>query len=194
EVPDADAFTFDIALPASTVAGLVVDRETEQPLPRANVTAMPSTPDRTPRAGMAMSATATTGGDGRFRLDLEPGEYKLMARAQGYTGEPVTVTVAWSGGNEVRLPPSRGNSIRGRVVDARGQGVAGLSVTAFAIEGEVSRLGGATMSLGDGSFEIGGLGSGDYSLMSQSGLGLFALRPPVAARTHDRPPPPPPPA
>ena len=147
---------------------------------------MPPNPERTARAGMGMMpSSATTGTDGRFRLDVEPGEYRLSARAQGFTGEPVTVTVGESGTNDVRVALSRGTSIRGRVVDARGQGVAGLNVVAYSSEGEAPRFGGGTMSLGDGSFEIGGLGNGDYSLASQSELGLFAMRPGVAAGSQD---------
>jgi hypothetical protein len=132
-----------------------------------------------------MTSGAITGADGRFRLDVEPGEYKLSARAQGFTGDPVTVTVGESGTSDVRLALTRGTSIRGRVVDARGQGVAGLPVMAAQADGDGSRFGGMAMTLGDGTFEIGGLGSGSYTLSSQSELGLFALRPGVAAGSDD---------
>jgi hypothetical protein len=41
------------------------------------------------------------------------------------------------------------------------------------------------MALADGAFEIVGLAAGDYNLVAQSDLGMFALRPRVAAGTQD---------
>jgi protocatechuate 3,4-dioxygenase beta subunit len=185
EFPDADSYAFDIALPVASIAGIVIDRETEQPLPKANVFAISARTDPNSRFGTPSSANAVSGADGRFRLDVEPGEYKLSARADGFSGETVTVDVAESGTGDVRLALSRGLSIRGRVVDARGQGLGGMRVGAVTGDLESARWGGAAMSLPDGAFEIGGLSSGDFNLVAQSDLGFFALRPSVAAGTSD---------
>jgi hypothetical protein len=185
EFPDADTFAFDIALPAAVVAGLVVDRETDQPLPKANVVAMSARPDPNSRFGTAAVSNAISAADGRFRLEVEPGEYKLSARAEGFSGETITVTVGESGSSDVRLALSRGLSIRGRVVDARGQGLGSLRIGAVTGDVENPRWGGMAMSMPDGTFEIAGLAAGDFTLSASSELGFFALRPGVAAGTAD---------
>jgi large repetitive protein len=185
EFPDADTFAFDIALPAAVVAGLVVDRETDQPLPKANIFAMSARPDPDSRFGTAAVSNAISAADGRFRLEVEPGEYKVSARAEGFSSETITVTVAESGSSEVRLALSRGLSIRGRVVDARGQGLGGLRVGAVTGEVENPRWGGMAISMPDGAYEIQGLTAGDVTLIASSELGFFALRPGVAAGTSD---------
>jgi len=126
-----------------------------------------------------------TGSDGRFRLELEPGEYKVSARAEGFSAETLTVNIGDSGANDVRLALSRGLSIRGRVVDARGQGVGSLRVGAVTSDLDSPRWGGAGMSTPDGTFEIAGLAAGDFNLVAQSELGFFAIRPAVTAGTSD---------
>jgi large repetitive protein len=185
EFPDADTFAFDITLPAAFVAGVVVDRETDQPLPKANVVAMSARPDPNSRFGTAAVSNAISAADGRFRLDVEPGEYKLSARAEGFSGETITVTVGESGSSDVRLALSRGLSIRGRMVDVRGQGVGGLRIGAVTGDVTSPRGGGMGTSLPDGTFEIAGLAAGEFNLIAQSELGFFALRPAVAAGTSD---------
>ena len=51
EFPDADTFAFDIALPAAALSGVVVDRETDQPLPRRTSSRCPPDPDANARSG-----------------------------------------------------------------------------------------------------------------------------------------------
>ena len=180
EIPDAEAFAFDIALPVASLSGIVVDGETEQPVPHAAVMA---TPIRTGPSGRAdaFGASAMVGADGRFRLEVEPGEHNLSARAEGYGNQSQTVSVADSGVADVRVTLSRGLSIRGRVTDVGGRPLGGLRVAAVAGDAEKPRFGGITQSLPDGTFEIGGLAAGAYGLIAQSDLGLFALRPAVSA-------------
>jgi len=185
EFPDADTFAFDIALPAAALSGVVVDRETDQPLPKANVVAMSARPDPNARFGTAAVSNAMTGADGRFRLDVEPGEYKVSARADGYSGETLTLSVGDMGASDVRLALGRGLSIRGRVVDARGQGIGGLRVGAVTGDVDSPRWGGAATSMADGTYEIAGLAAGEFNLVAQSELGFFAVRAGVAAGTSD---------
>jgi protocatechuate 3,4-dioxygenase beta subunit len=179
EFPDADTFAFDITLPAAAVGGVVVDRETDQPLAKANVVARSV---NSPSGTSAVSNTMT-GADGRFRLDVEPGEYQVSGRAEGFTGETVTLNVGESGASDVRLALSRGLSIRGRVVDARGQATGGVRVGA--VTGEAGTWAGWANSMPDGTFEIAGLAAGDLNLVAQSELGFFALRPGVSAGSSD---------
>jgi len=185
EFPDADTFAFDIALPAAALSGVVVDRETDQPLPKANVVAMSARPDPNAQFGTAAVSNAMTGADGRFRLDVEPGEYKVSARAEGYSGETLTLTVGDSGASDVRLALGRGLSIRGGVVDARGQRVGGIRVGAVTTDVDSPRWAGMATSMPDGTYEIAGLAAGAFNLVAQSELGFFALRPSVAAGTSD---------
>jgi hypothetical protein len=180
EIPDAEAFAFDIALPVASISGIVVDGDTDQPVPQAMVTATPNRAGTGGRAD-AFGANAVAGVDGRFRLEVEPGEHKLTVRSQGYGTENQTVSVADSGSAEVRVSLSRGLAIRGRVTDASGGPLGGLRVAAVAGDVEKPRMGGFTQSLPDGTFEIGGLAAGAYGLIAQSELGLFALRPAVSA-------------
>ena len=83
----------------------------------------------------------------------------------------------------MRLALSRGLSIRGRVVDARGQAAGGVRVGA--VTGEAGHWAGWANSMPDGTFEIAGLAAGDLNLVAQSELGFFALRPGVSAGTSD---------
>ena len=185
EFPDADTFAFDIALPTAALSGVVVDRETDQPVAKANVFAASTRPDPNARVAMAAMANSMTGTDGRFRLELEPGEYTVSARAEGFSAETLTLNVGDSGASDVRLALSRGLSIRGRVVDARGQAVGSLRVGAVTGDLDSPRRGGAAMSMPDGTFEIAGLPAGDFNLVAQSELGFFAIRPAVTAGTSD---------
>jgi hypothetical protein len=185
EFPDADTFAFDITLSAAALRGVVVDRETDRPLAKANVFAASADPDPNARfAALAMS-NAMTGADGRFRLEVDPGEYQVSARAEGFGGETLTVNVGESGASDVRLALSRGLSIRGRVVDTRGQAVGGLRVGAVTDDPQNPRWGGMAMSMPDGTFEIAGLPAGEVNLVAQSELGFFALRPHVSAGTSE---------
>jgi hypothetical protein len=185
EFPDADSFTLDLALPGATLAGIVVDRETDQPIPRAAVIAYTTQPATGDRPGPSSSMIAPTGADGRFHFEVDPGEYKLTARAEGYGGEPLTVTASESGSSDLRMALTRGLSIRGRIVDMRGQGAPGLQIRAIGREGD-GRSGGGTTATADGTFEVSGLTTGSYNLVStQPELGLYAFRAGVSAGTSD---------
>jgi len=185
EFPDADTFAFDIALPTAALSGIVVDRDTDQPVPKANVFAASTHPDPNARFATAAMANAVTGTDGRFRLEIEPGEYKVSARAEGFSAEVLTLNVGESGASDVRLALGRGLSIRGRVVDSRGQGVGSLRVGAVTGDLDSPRWGGAAISMPDGTFEIAGLAAGDFNLVAQSDLGFFGVRPGVTAGSSD---------
>jgi hypothetical protein len=185
EFPDADTFAFDIALPTAALSGVVVDRETDQPVAKANVFAASTRPDPNTRFATAAMANSVTGSDGRFRLEVEPGEYKVSARADGFSAETLTLDIGDSGAGDVRLALSRGLSIRGRLVDPRGQAVGSVRVGAVTSDVESPRWGGAAMSMPDGTFEINGLAAGEFNLVAQSELGFFALRPAVTAGASD---------
>jgi len=174
EVPDADAHVADIDYSGLAVTGVVLDRETEQPIANANVWARPKKPTIGPGG-----SSAETKADGRFSLELDPGEHTLTARAEGYGGEELPVTVGDSPPAEVRLALSRGLSVSGKVVDVGGRGVAGLFVMATPQSADRPSTGGGTMTVADGSFVVSGLTDRPHSLLARSDLGMYAFRPGV---------------
>jgi protocatechuate 3,4-dioxygenase beta subunit len=182
ELPDADAYTLDLAFSGATLAGVVVDRETEQPIARAHVSASPAKPE----AGAMGGSRAETGEDGRFQIDLEPGDYKVNAGAENYGRADTEVTVGGAGADEVRLALSRGLTLSGRVIDTRGNGVPGLNVSAQAKgpDGETSSASFVT-TLPDGSFQMGGLKDVPHRVVASSDVGLFATREGVSPGDKD---------
>jgi hypothetical protein len=176
EVPDADAHSVEISYSGVSVTGLVVDKDTEAPLPYAGVYAAP----RDPRASGNVGGTA--GPDGRFQLEVEPGDYRVGAssREEGYGSAEVEVAVGASGVSDVRVAVPKGLAIAGRLTDMSGRPVVGASVFAQTPEGSGGGYGWGD-SLGDGTFKIGGLKEGTYVVTAFLEAGMFGLAPAVVA-------------
>jgi protocatechuate 3,4-dioxygenase beta subunit len=173
EIPDADAYTLDLAFAGATLGGVVVDRATERPVPRAHVYATPKNPE----PGAAGGSGAETGEDGRFQLDLDPGDYRVSAASENYGRAQVEASVGSAGGSDIRLVLARGLSLAGKVVDERGRGIGGISVLARASGPDFSSgSGGGTNTLPDGTFEIGGLRSMAHLVIARSDVGSFGMR------------------
>jgi hypothetical protein len=170
-VPDVEAWTLDIALPAALVRGSVVDAG-GQPV-EAIVTAGKVEGDG------GVSSTAQAGADGRFELTVEPGTWRLRARAMGFSGDPADVEVSEAGLEDVRLTLTRARTLRGRVVDAAGRGIAGASVSARA-PGLMQPW---TESEADGRFQIPSVPDAPITVAAATTLGAFAFRP--SARVAD---------
>jgi hypothetical protein len=136
----------------------VVDKDSDRPLVEVDVYARP-------RDGTSV-ASASTGPDGRFQLELEPGEYKVAARSwdEGYGGAEMEVALGASGA-DVRFALTRGLVLSGKVVDGRGRAVGGVFVTARGGEG-IGRSFGFSQTLPDGSFKIGGLASEPHTVVA----------------------------
>jgi hypothetical protein len=170
QVPDADSYVADFNFSGSFVEGVVVDRDTEQPIAGAMVSAQPKDPGRGRRAGSYGNAD----GEGRFHLELEPGEYRVNARAEGYGGDAVPVTVGGGGSAGLRVPLVQGLTIRGTVVDPSGRGVGGVVIRgATMVTNNRFSISGRTLP--DGSFELSGLRPGRYVLAAVADGGLFAI-------------------
>ncbi len=111
----------------------------------------------------ALRAVASSGPDGRFRLEaLPPGELLVVARCTGWTdGRSLPVTLARTDARDVGdLRLGEGATLSGRVVDAAGRPVAGARVLVSGERHVLSEL--------DGSFEVSGLAPGEVSLVAQA--------------------------
>jgi hypothetical protein len=174
EIPDVESYVLDLSFTGQTVTGIVLDGETDRPLPQVYVVASPKkkTPaEETPGGG----GSAQTRADGRFQLELTPGEYRLDGRADGYASDHVDVTVGSSGASDVRLTLIHGESIKGRVVDSNRRPVAGARVSARPAKEDASGWGFA-QTLPDGSFEMFSLQAMPYTLAATTEGGGFAVR------------------
>jgi hypothetical protein len=178
EVADADASTVDLAYGGVRVAGQVVDAETSAPVPASIFAAPASGQDRRPSSTQA-------GADGRFQLEVDPGELDVSASAKGYAAARTRVSVGESGVGDVRLALARGASISGRVLDTAGRAVPALMVTAHPAgdspgAGPASRMG-FGRSAPDGTFTIGSLSEGRYAVSAGDELAGYGTAPDVAA-------------
>jgi len=174
EIPDAEAHTQDFDLPTATLTGTVVDGDTQQPVARASVSASSRGPE--PKWG----GTAETGADGRFTLAVEPGDYRLSARAEGYAMKSMGAS-ADSSAADLTIALERGVPIAGRVVDARGAPVAGASVNASVPDKDDLRGVSSGQTLADGSFRIADVTAGAYNLAAWTENGGWAILPGVRA-------------
>jgi protocatechuate 3,4-dioxygenase beta subunit len=159
-----------------------VVREQGAPVPRALVTLLGS--DRDGILGMGVRANAA-GMDGRYELvGIKPGSYVMQVSR--FQGQPVQTTFEIDVPGDARefqfdlqLPTS---TIRGRVLDTRGQPVAGLAVTLGSDQGALGAADGligliAQNGLGqgrtdaEGQFTIRSVAPGTYRLTAGSRVG-----------------------
>jgi protocatechuate 3,4-dioxygenase beta subunit len=168
EIPDADSFALDLDFSGITVSGQVADKQTGQPIAGASVHAQGMKGERSFVGGMA-------GPDGRFQFELDPGEYRVNAAAEGYAGNSKEIRVPASG--DVVLALSRGAVLKGKVVDAAGRGVAGLDVTALAGDRQDGSGHGWTYTRSDGSFQFDPLLRRPHNVLAGTGLVGFGLSP-----------------
>jgi hypothetical protein len=180
-IPEVETFTLDLDFGGARVSGRVVDRETDRPIAGASVSATSTSPPGL-SSGLEVSA------DGSFELVLEPGEFTLSVRADGYGRLEETILVGEGGRGDLVLALSRGFPIRGRVVDASGRGVGGLRVMAIEDSSDIATPPAFTNSentIPDGIFEIRDLGRGRYNLLAGAPTLGFGYVLSVPAGTED---------
>jgi protocatechuate 3,4-dioxygenase beta subunit len=173
-LPDVDAYTLDLDIRSgASVAGIVVDEETGSAVSGALViVARESSHDG------ANLRDARTDADGRFRVEVAPGDYVVRAGADGYAISRVKVAVRETGA-DLRLALVRGRVLRGRVIDASGRPAAGVTVVATPVEDEREPSDG-TETLPDGSFRLTRLMTRPYNIVAGSSVLGFATRFPVS--------------
>ncbi len=159
-----------------------VVRENGAPVPRALVTLLGS--DRDGLLGMGVRANAA-GMDGRYELiGIKPGSYVMQVTR--FQGQPVQTTFEVDVPDEVRefvfdiaLPTS---SLRGRVIDTRGNPVSGMQVTLGSADGSLSGAEGLVGMIAqnglaqartdnDGQFTLRSVAAGTYRLTAGGAFG-----------------------
>jgi 5-hydroxyisourate hydrolase-like protein (transthyretin family) len=172
EIPDVEVHTVDLALAGSPVAGVVVDKETGEPISEAWVSL-----SRKATTGPGSSARGQTGPDGRFQMEAEDGDYEIAATATGYGPYRGRVAVPASG--ELRLTLAKGLVVAGTVVDAFGKPAGAIEINA-AWGGDpdsVSSAGAYTKA--DGRFRFDSLTPAPVTLFAGSSTAGFAVKPGV---------------
>jgi protocatechuate 3,4-dioxygenase beta subunit len=139
------------------IAGRVTDRKTGEPIPKALVIAQG-------RAGKFRTGTDRHGE--YLLLGLEPGDYRVTAKARHHIGQDYPEAVAVRAGEVTRginvalAPRPRKGAIVGQVTDARtGEPIRGVLVIA---RGEGARYRGLTD--GRGVYRLGGVKPGRYQV------------------------------
>jgi protocatechuate 3,4-dioxygenase beta subunit len=163
-VPDAEAFLHDIPLPDWALTGVVVEKESTQPVNDAMVEARPA-------GGEPGGSVMTTIADGRFQLAVDPGSYRVRVVAPKFVAYETTMTLG-GGNKEQAFELVRGGTLKGQVRTGGGQGVEGARVYALSSAGAGVRWALTGM---DGSFAVEGLASGSYLLFAGHDSG-FALQ------------------
>src|SRR4051812_18651443 len=86
-------------------------------------------------ASGAADAEATTGEDGEFRVDLDPGEYRFQFEADGHATAATRDAVKVEAGKQTKLrrrvtlpDATAGSVVRGSVFDAAGRSISGARV------------------------------------------------------------------
>lgn len=117
-----------------------------------------------PRAEIVRAATMAPGGLVSFPA-LVPGEYGLVVACDDHdsSGVPTQVVIAETGSTEATWTVSKGKTIRGRVLDARGLPLAGQVMATAASAGPDGAPHWASIA-NDGSYVLQGLAPGDYSM------------------------------
>lgn len=146
--------------PSATLLGTVVDGA-GTPLSGARITADPSRD----RVFPSQMIETRSGADGRFRLaGLRPsGTYRLKAQREGFTWTETIAPTAAAGkpSQPVRIVMGPGQTASGRVVNDKGEPVAGVRLMLFRMTGDAS----TGLSGEDGRFEILRLNAGRYDLI-----------------------------
>ena len=181
-------FTLD---EGGAVTGRVYDAATLQPLGGVMVLA------RQAANGQGVTPTPTTGIDGSYRINLLPGQYKLLARSSAHLQEwyngvenidaatPVTVNLRQiTSGIDFYL--NRPGSISGRVMKDDGiTPIAGANVYAFPVNAGINGNGKNTAP--DGTYTIDGLMPGDYAVFVTATGHVSASRPASVVGTANTP-------
>lgn len=163
-VPDAPTATIDVQLKSGAITGRVVDPDGK---PVAGAFLIARLDAETARGG---AGSAQSGSDGGFAIEgIDDGTYRVTANASGYaTAEVFPVKVAPEEATApIELRLEKGRTLRGRVVDPRGNGIEGAYVY-YAPSGVVQTTSFPTFTDVNGSFVLALPGAGSYDLAASA--------------------------
>ncbi len=166
-----------------SVAGVVIDEKSEDCIAKALVILR-----RDQEGGVGQ----ITGSDGKFTIrDLDPGTYIVAVERDGYVvarGQTQTVTVqAGQTVSDVKLKLQRTGTITGRILDADGDPVSGVSVVASAMRSarDARSVAGYATTNDRGEYRIFHLAPGEYRVAAtyspRNGFDGVRIQPPVLA-------------
>ncbi|HSD26572.1 MAG TPA: carboxypeptidase-like regulatory domain-containing protein, partial [Vicinamibacteria bacterium] len=164
-VPDADRFELDFTLRGVPVTGVVVDKDTGEVLEHAQV-GLRTTEGQE-------GGNARSGPDGRFSLEVEPGDYVFAVGVDGYAFVEGERNVGPAGLVDWRVEMVRGQKLHGRVVDAAGRAASGVPLLALGTG--LMGVFDFTVSREDGRFRFDRLQAKPCDVVAASPLG-FAVR------------------
>jgi protocatechuate 3,4-dioxygenase beta subunit len=149
----------DIDVPMLSISGVVTDSGSKEPIEGTSVQA-----ESGAEAGPYSIKRATTDSRGLYLIDnVDPGDYQVSARKEGYQLKTQPVSVSGSAA-EVNLSLARGDGLAVRAVDGlTGLPLRWLIVLAYASNGTVAFSGGVPLDA-EGKGEIPSLTPGQYSL------------------------------
>lgn len=162
----------------ATISGRVIDGGTQVPIAGARLVLLPA-PTGRPTGPMGPPAQVMTGDDGVYTFSgVAAGRYRLQVQKIGFVAPNAAQTLLLEVGSGQSLAGpdfrlSKGAAISGRVVDARGEPLAGMIVQALhrpvptGARGRGRRMpalpGGQPGQTNDiGEFRVTGLEAGDY--------------------------------
>ena len=171
-VPGQEWYEVDIVLgEGGSLHGRVTDAETGTPLSGALVRLGSAAQQQMYWAGMNQMnrihpIVAVTGEDGTYRVEhVATGAYNVSAQAEGYVDKTQKAAVPSKGAVDLKVQPEL--EIRGVVKMKDGSPVQGAQVVANKAGGNQQNYGwnpNQSISGSDGSFRVGGLAKGNYSL------------------------------
>ena len=181
-IPDVDVHSVSLDFGGTVIRGFVMDQESSEPVGEASVSARPPA-----ASGLSGSSTRALA-DGTFELELEPGAYELITRAEGYTTDERSIEVASDGSTRsMRIGLDAARYIEGRVFETTGRAVGGMFVRATPSGPSASEAvsGAGARTLADGSFQLEGLARQPYNLLTGSELAGYAFARNIRPGTRD---------
>jgi hypothetical protein len=178
-LPDRETHELDLRFDTLTVSGQVVSEDSETAVSGARVVAFPID---APTVETSLGSYRTEE-NGTFSFELEPGRYRIRVQADGFSTEEAKVEVLEGSVPEILVALGRGDSIRGRVLDANGDDPGRYYVRAVEDEGPTTdppRFSDWAEIHPDGEFELRHLAVRRYNLLAGSDLLGFAFAPGVA--------------
>lgn len=149
----------DLAIPASTISGMVTEDGPGTPLEGATIQA------ETGKETAAFSMkTAVSDSSGHYEIDgVDPGTYQVSARKAGYQQKAAPATVG-ADSAAANFALAKGSGISIRISDGlTGFPLHGVTVLAFGANGNVAFQGQVGLDSG-GKGEVSSLGPGRYSI------------------------------